>query len=312
MAARNLIFKTFDQLVNSALNELGNRNEHNECSFKEKENLRRRALERLPDDYEYQVKAFRPCSKSKFTLCFSSKDVKIDNLEGWLIEFQSINNVTLKVKVKKKATKGYLLQHYYRCQHKTRNWSPRKEPQRKLSLNPTARVKNTNCPFQMIVKVSHCNGCTIDTDWDHNHATDYLEASNFKELSSDCVHKVHSLFEAGESPSTARQKFLRELKSMCKDEIDFHIKKPDCSITPRQRDFRHIYEQYGSQKFGGKNEEMFEKLAEKIELYRTKNKEASIDYQMYGGDAVPLLIAIVTPLMNRVHSEVQQCGSSYL
>ena len=308
MSVRNLIVENFDQLVDSALNELSNRYEHNECSFEEKENLRRRAVERLPDGYEYQVNAFRPRSKSKFKLCFSSKDVKIDNLEGWLIEFQSINKVTLKVKVKKKATKGYLLQHYYRCQHNTRNLSLSKDPQRKLSLNPTARVKNTNCPFQLIVKVTHCDVCTIDIDWDHNHATDNLEASNFKELSSDCVHKVHSLFEAGETPSTARQKFLRELKSMCKDEIDFHIKKADRSITPRQRDFRHIYEQYGKQKFGGKNEEMFEKLAEKIELYKTKNKEASIDYQMYGGDAVPLLIAIVTPLMNRVHSEVQQCG----
>ena len=36
-------------------------------------------------------------------LCVSSEDLKIDNTEGWLIDFQSINNATLKVKVKKKA-----------------------------------------------------------------------------------------------------------------------------------------------------------------------------------------------------------------
>ena len=161
MSVRNLIVENLDQLVDSALNELSNRYEHNECSFEEKENLRRRAVERLPDGYEYQVNAFRPRSKSKFKLCFSSKDVKIDNLEGWLIEFQSINKVTLKVKVKKKATKGYLLQHYYRCQHNTRNLSPSKDPQRKLSLNPTARVKNTNRPFPLLRHSLVCAQCIL-------------------------------------------------------------------------------------------------------------------------------------------------------
>ena len=36
-------------------------------------------------------------------LCVSSKDLNIDNIEGRLTEFESINNSTLKVKVKKKA-----------------------------------------------------------------------------------------------------------------------------------------------------------------------------------------------------------------
>ena len=48
---------------------------------------------------------------------------------------------------------GYALQHYYRCIHNTRDWSPSKDPRRKLKLNPSARVKNTNCPFQMVVKI---------------------------------------------------------------------------------------------------------------------------------------------------------------
>ena len=86
------------------------------------------------------------------------------------------------------------------------------------------------------------------------------------------------MFEQGETPSTARQQFFKELKSVCKDEIEFHMKKADRSVTPRQRDFRHIYEQYGKQKFGGKNGEMFEKLAEMIEQYKAKNDEASVDF----------------------------------
>ena len=35
MAARNLVVENFVQFVDSALNELGNRYQHNECSYEE-------------------------------------------------------------------------------------------------------------------------------------------------------------------------------------------------------------------------------------------------------------------------------------
>ena len=47
MAARNLVVENFDQFVDSALNELGNRYQHNECSGEEEENLRKGAIELL-------------------------------------------------------------------------------------------------------------------------------------------------------------------------------------------------------------------------------------------------------------------------
>ena len=42
-------------------------------------------------------------------------NLNIDKIEWWLIKFQLINHATLNVNVKKKATKGYLLQHCSRC-----------------------------------------------------------------------------------------------------------------------------------------------------------------------------------------------------
>ena len=71
MAARNLVVENFDQLVDSALNELGNRYQHNECSDEEEENLRKGAIEKQLDDFEYEVNTFRATSKSKFKICFS-------------------------------------------------------------------------------------------------------------------------------------------------------------------------------------------------------------------------------------------------
>ena len=123
IVARNLIVGNFDELLDTALLELSNRYQHKEFSVEEKESLRKGAVGILPDQYEYGVDEFRLCSKSKFKLSFSSRHLNIDNIEGWLIKFQLINNATLNVKVKKKPTKGYLLQHCSRCQHSTRKWN---------------------------------------------------------------------------------------------------------------------------------------------------------------------------------------------
>ena len=53
---------------------------------------------------------------------------------------------------------------------------------------------------------------------------------------------------------------------------------------------------------------MFSKLVEKLEEYKTENPEATLSRQMYKGDQRPLVVAIVYPLMKRVHEEVPQSG----
>ena len=58
-------------------------------------------------------------------------------------------------KDKEKANLWVCASNYYRCIHNTRDWSPSKNPRHKLKLNPSARVKNTNYPFQIVVKLLH-------------------------------------------------------------------------------------------------------------------------------------------------------------
>ncbi|KAL9976567.1 hypothetical protein ACROYT_G013887 [Oculina patagonica] len=124
-----------------------------------------------------------------------NKDITKENLEQWIFEHEVINSIS--VKTKKAPTSGYVLQNYYRCQHNTRNWSPIKDPQQKLYLNPSARVKNTNCPFQMIVKIDSEGCCSVDIEWDHNHLLETLESSFFRDLSPQCTEMVLKLFESG-------------------------------------------------------------------------------------------------------------------
>lgn len=53
---------------------------------------------------------------------------------------------------------------------------------------------------------------------------------------------------------------------------------------------------------------MFEKLEEKLQDYKKSHPGATVNHQLYEGDETPLIIAIVSPLMKRVHKEIPQCG----
>lgn len=150
----------------------------------------------------------------KFKVHFLTEDITKQTLGQWISEYEVINSTSVKFKTKKTLTSGYGLQNYYRCQHNTRNWSPSKDPQQKLHLNPSARVKNTNCPFQMIVKIDNKGCCSVDIEREHNYSLQTLEASNFPDLSPECTESVLKLYESGHTPATTRQQCLKELKKL--------------------------------------------------------------------------------------------------
>ena len=52
---------------------------------------------------------------------------------------------------------------------------------------------------------------------------------------------------------------------------------------------------------------MFEKLEEKLQDYKKSHPGATVNHQLQEGDETPLIIAIVSPLMKRVHKEIPQC-----
>lgn len=290
-------------LIKSAVIEVNDRVK----SFKVTGIEEKKFLETLPDDCTYYVQNLSGVP-SKLKACFMTEDITEENLEDWIAEYETLNNVSLKIKTKKKPTSGYVVQNYYRCQHNTRRWSPSKDPQRKLLLNPSARVKNTNCPFQMIIKIEQNGCCTNDIEWEHNHSLGTLEATNFRNISPECIEKVYKLYESGLTPSTARQEYLKDLKEECKDDLAFHTKKADRSVMPRRRDFNYIYTQFALEKFGGKGSAMFPKLVKKLQEYKEENPESTTRHQIYDGDDIPLVIAIVSPLMKRVHKKVPQSG----
>ncbi|XP_066917456.1 uncharacterized protein [Clytia hemisphaerica] len=144
--------------------------------------------------------------------------------------------------------------------------------------------------------------------YEHNHPVNSLEALSFKRISEEILIEVLNLFEKGNTPSQAYQEFLRTLKLHCEDQIKFHLSKADRSKCPRRRDFNSLYIKFCKEKFGGKNgADMFEKLEERINQFEENMDGIKVAYQLYNEDEnSALILAILTPLMIRVHRMVRE------
>lgn len=78
-------------------------------------------MEKLPelDDKEYCVEHFSQIPGQdhpgrNYVLEVKCEKLKVEDIEGWLEEYQVLNQMTLKLRTKKKPTSGYLLYNYYR------------------------------------------------------------------------------------------------------------------------------------------------------------------------------------------------------
>ena len=58
----------------------------------EKQDLQTAALEKLPEDNRYVIKSMFGNDPSTYlNLCVTTEDVTVEGLEGWPVEFQTIN-----------------------------------------------------------------------------------------------------------------------------------------------------------------------------------------------------------------------------
>ena len=220
-------------------------------------------------------------------------------------------NETIKLKYKKKGKQRsiFSVKATYRCHRDTRYEGTRKVDT-VLDKNPFKRFRNTNCPFQITFKILKDNVntlfCNVFIEHWHNHAVNSLEALEFKMLSTEIKMEIEALFSSDLTPWQAYNQFLKNLQSNSENELNFHLKKAGRSKYPRRRDFNSLYIKYYHEKFGGRNgTEMFDKLEERINEFMESNEGANIFYKLYNKDQnLASILAIVTPLMQRVHSKV--------
>ena len=201
---------------------------------------------------------------------------------------------------------------YYRCEHKTGH-QPSMNPKEVLRKKPSKRLKNTNCPFSMVFKLKRIQSnfpCLIDLEWNHNHPVQALQALSFKDISLDIRDRIKGMFENGYTPGLAYKELFKTLKSRCSDEIELHQNMADRSKIPMRRDFNKLYTEFKSLKYGSKNlATMFAKLKTKVDELKDSNKDFLMQFCAFDEDEnCPFILALVTPLMRRVHEMVCTCS----
>ena len=105
--------------------------------------------------------------------------------------------------------------------------------------------------------------------------------------------------------SMAYYVYVQQLRTEVSSELEFHMKKSDRSFCPRRRDFDSLYKRYCVEEFGRKNgNKMFDQTEERISEYKEKHRSCKLSYQLFDPErSKPFVIAVVLPLMSRIHSE---------
>jgi hypothetical protein len=204
----------------------------------------------------------------------------------------------------------YCLMKYFRCQHYMR-YEGTKCPGDILAEKTNKRFKNTNCPFSLVVKIGENAQSadfysTINVEWNHNHAVAALHSLSFKDIPTPVVDKILDMLDNGLLPATAYQEFLRQLRSECKDDIEYHKRLSDRSQAPRRKDFNDIYTNFKKERFGTASlADMFCALDEKVKNLQEKDDDYTVKFQKFDEEIdQPFILVVITPLMKRVHKRV--------
>ena len=205
---------------------------------------------------------------------------------------------------------------YYRCHHKTRCQSTM-NPVELLKEKPSKRIKNTNCPFSLILKLKKTEGpfpCVVELEWDHNHPILALQSLSFKDIPENVSAEINHMYENGYTPGLACKEFIKSVKKSCQNDLEFHLRLADRSAVPKRIDFNNLFTEFNRKRYGSTNfEEVFNCLEKRIKVLHDENKELTLKFQGYNQkENTPFVLVIISPLMKRVHEKVNIRCSSFI
>ena len=187
--------------------------------------------------------------------------------------------------------------------------------------------QNLNC-------VSHPTVLTLL--FNHNHPIDSAHALSFRPIDTETKEKFYDLFRKGHTASSAHHWHETSL-FFCDSNSTEQLLLADRALNPTKSDVYRLYDEWRRNELGPDDgKPLFDKLREEIEIYNSKFCAASgiAKLQCFQADTdlddsinstnseppakrqkkkrkthhQPLLIAICTPLMSRIHKHVQQAG----
>ena len=238
----------------------------------------------------------------------------LDDIVCFVKQYGEINHETLRrlTPINHGQSSDFLHTVYYRCHHKT-NYSKTMNAAEVLKYNPSKRLKNTDCRFSAVFKLKKDqleeHTCLMTLEYNHNHSVTALQTLTFKDILSTTKHAIKQLFENGHTPRTAFKIMQEDVKKQTLNDLEAHKLSADRSILPLRRDFNSLYTEFKREKFGSKNlSSMFSVLGEKIKNLRELDNYL-VSFQPFNEEENdPLILVLISPLMQRVHSMVSNSG----
>ena len=103
-------------------------------------------------------------------------------------------------------------------------------------------MKNTDCPFSLVIKlVEYGFSCINNMEWNHNHATQAGQSYCFEAIPNEMIDRIYTTFNHKYTTGSAYKELIKLLKKECNTEIEFHEKLSHRSKMPLRRDFDQLY-----------------------------------------------------------------------
>ena len=232
-----------DELLRQAIDDFQN-------GFSGKENtceLTPRVKEVMPmEGNDYKIVSVQG-NMSKFKASIKVNFKNEEDINTLIKNYRIKNNETLRIsKTKKVESEKTVLVKYFMCHHNTRHEAT-KFPNQILASEPTKRFKNTNCPFSLIIRnwqeSRSCGflGSVVDMEWNHNNSVQSLYSLSFKDIPASVVIHIIEMFASGLLPDASYRELLRQLRSECKDDLEYHRRLSDRSAALRRKNFNDMH-----------------------------------------------------------------------
>ena len=279
----------------------------------------------LPEGYDYRFLQIqhKNADSFSFTCEFKIKLKSEQEARKWVNEYNEKTKETMVYERNRKGSGKHVVRKLFlRCHHNQRQTGKHSKSTRLLKTTfKEHSSKHTHCPAQMNVTIISSSGkcgklskdylVLVNLKHDHNHPIHAADALRFRPIAEDTRKKYYDLFKLGRSPASAHLEY--ETTLMLK--MDNPQVLADRNINPKVSDVYNIFNVWRKTNLGARNgKDVFEELERRVAIYNEDNKST-------GGKAVvkrfsksedgsdqPLVLAICTPLMARVHEHVKQAG----
>ena len=133
-------------LIDSAIREVNQHFDSTDYMVIEPEELKSFFLAKLPEDLDYQVLNITG-NQTNLKASFVTKDITNDNLVNWLTEFEIINNVSLKIKTKKKTNSWLCCSELLQVPSQHAKMESIQRPSAKTKGEPICTCQEYQLPF---------------------------------------------------------------------------------------------------------------------------------------------------------------------